>query len=178
MTQSPTTTAVTPEEQMARLDGPIHLWFNLTYSNYLVLHRSMMQSMPVSWQERAVALFDELDGAFPDLDRPESFIVTAATVCRYRDLSTADMADLDVSHTTTGSTVEQAGDFYYDRRGDEHHAQDTVLVPLRGGDPVPHYNRGRTFIEPVSRDMATMLRDSFADGQQILDAWTGRDDDR
>lgn len=97
------------DERNARLDGPIHSWFGLTYSNYLVLCRSMMQSMPVEWQQRAVELFDELDGAFPDLKRAPSYIVQAA-------------------------------------RESEYGAR--VLVPI-GEDPVPHYDRGRTFIEPT-----------------------------
>lgn len=122
---------VTPdEERNLRLDGPIHLWFGLTYSNYLVLHRSMMQSMPVAWQERAVILFDELDQAFPELERPSSFIVIAAIERDYGDLSDADKKAVDV------------------RDGHDHEPWQHVLVPLPGGDPVPHYNRGRTFIEP------------------------------
>jgi hypothetical protein len=35
-------------------------WFNLTYSNYLVLPRAALQSMPDGWQEKFVALLDEL----------------------------------------------------------------------------------------------------------------------
>lgn len=34
-------------------NGPIHGFFGLSYSNYLVLPRTLMQSMPVAWQERA-----------------------------------------------------------------------------------------------------------------------------
>jgi hypothetical protein len=45
---------------------PIHTWFELTYSNYLVLHRSIMQSMPVEWQRRFVACLDEMREAAPD----------------------------------------------------------------------------------------------------------------
>lgn len=142
------------EERNARTDGPIHGWFGLTYSNYLVLHRSMMQSMPVAWQERAVALFDELDNAFPDLGRPPAFIVTAATECEYGDLSGRDMADLGITHADPPEDADpdaepDADVVFVDRDGEEHQSWERLLVPLPGGDPVPHYNRGRTFIEPA-----------------------------
>lgn len=39
---------------------PIHAWFGLTYSNYLVLHRAVLQSMPDDWQARFVGMLDEL----------------------------------------------------------------------------------------------------------------------
>lgn len=44
-------------------DGPIHDWFGLTYANYLVLHRTVLQSMPGEWQDRFVACLTELDHA-------------------------------------------------------------------------------------------------------------------
>lgn len=136
----------TPAEQNERLDGPIHGWFGLTYSNYLVLHRSMMQSMPVDWQERAVALFDELDGAFTNLDRAPAYIVTPAEEREYGELTQAEYNDLGIGHSAAVSTVREAGDVYYDRDGNDHQPSDPVLVPI-GADPIPHYNRGRTFIE-------------------------------
>jgi hypothetical protein len=127
-------TLVTPTEKHERLDGPIHGF-------YLVLHRAMMQSMPVAWQQRAVQLFDELDEAFDDIiERPPNFIVTAARECDYSDLTDADMAELGISY-------DEDAEVYHDRAGTEHSPYDHLLVPLPGGDPVPHYNRGRTFIE-------------------------------
>ncbi len=35
---------------------PIHEFFGLSYSNYLVLPRSVLQSMPKDWQEKLVCL--------------------------------------------------------------------------------------------------------------------------
>ena len=139
---------MTPDQKLACLDGPIHGWFGLTYSNYLVLHRSMMQSMPVEWQQRAVALFDELDNAFPDLERPPSFIVTAAQEREYSDLDDAELARLGVTRSDDDENYE--GELvFWDRDGDEHEPWERALVPLPAGDPVPLYNRGRTFIEPT-----------------------------
>lgn len=37
----------------------IHGWFGLSYANYLVLPRSLLQSMPDEWQDRFVSCLDE-----------------------------------------------------------------------------------------------------------------------
>jgi hypothetical protein len=49
---------------------PIHLWFSLTYANYLVMPRSVLQSMPQEWQAKFCALLDEAHEAFGHLDWP------------------------------------------------------------------------------------------------------------
>jgi hypothetical protein len=45
----------------------IHGWFGLTYANYLVLHRTVLQCMPPSWQREFVALLKELRTAVEDV---------------------------------------------------------------------------------------------------------------
>lgn len=40
-------------------DSPVHGWFGLTYSSYLVLPRMCMQEMSALWQQRIVDLLDE-----------------------------------------------------------------------------------------------------------------------
>lgn len=122
-----------------RLDGPIHLWFGLTYSNYLVLHRSMMQSMPEQWQARAVALFTELDEAFVDVERAPFYIVKPAREIEYGDLTPAARKLIGVT---------KHGSAYCDDEGVEHEGWERTLIPI-GRDPVPHYNRGRTYIPPA-----------------------------
>lgn len=42
-------------------DDYIHNWFGLTYANYLVLPRSILQSMDAEWQKKMVELLDELN---------------------------------------------------------------------------------------------------------------------
>lgn len=46
-----------------RTDGPVHCWFELTYASYLVLPRSVMQHMPIEWQERFVRCLNEMSAA-------------------------------------------------------------------------------------------------------------------
>lgn len=45
---------------------PIHLWFNLTYANYLCLPRSVLQSMPQEWHYLDVIAMCREDGIEPD----------------------------------------------------------------------------------------------------------------
>lgn len=132
----------------------IHGFFGLSYSNYLVLHRTLMQSMPAEWQARAVAVFEELDAAYAHIERPDYFIVTPATECEYSDLNDADMRELGVTRGDADDEGEDAEERYYDRDGNEHEPWERMLVPAKSGDPVPHYNRGRTHIEPRIGDAA------------------------
>ncbi len=133
------------------LDVPqkdVHTAFGLSYSNYLVVPRTLLQSMPEFWQHRFVTLLDELYAAFAHVEQANNYIVTAATECTYSDLSDRDMAVLGVTRPDTPDGDDEDADVYYDRDGTEHEPEDRVLTPAPGGDPVPHYTRGRTYIEP------------------------------
>ena len=41
-------------------DQPIHMFFGLSYANYLVLPRTALQTMPAPWQKRLVRLLEEM----------------------------------------------------------------------------------------------------------------------
>lgn len=58
-------------------DGPIHHWFGLTYSSYLVLHRVLMTHMPLGWQQRMVDLLGEMGETFDEEKVPQDFFVRA-----------------------------------------------------------------------------------------------------
>lgn len=115
----------------------IHTWFGLSYANYLVLPRTLLQSMPDAWQQRLVALLEEFEGAFAHVEQSEAYDVTPGRVVVAEDLD-------DRQRLWTGVTEEAT--VLYDRNGDELHPHARVVVPEP--DPVPHYNRGRTHIEP------------------------------
>lgn len=56
----------------------IHEWFSLSYANFLVMPRSLLQSMPEEWQQRFVACLDEFDehwDGLPDGYMPSSYRV-------------------------------------------------------------------------------------------------------
>lgn len=143
-------------------DGPVHHWFELTYSNYLVLPRTLLQSMPTAWQERIVACLGELRDAYSHLPQAEGYEVHAATEHEVGDLNDAQLAELGITETWYGGATppdgldaeqlkawedEHMGDGpTYDRDGVELDADHRVLLPCP--DPVPHYNRGRTYIPP------------------------------
>ncbi|WP_186445744.1 hypothetical protein [Paenibacillus cremeus] len=42
----------------------IHLWFGLTYAQYLTIPRSVLQSMPEDWQHKFVELLEELGDTY------------------------------------------------------------------------------------------------------------------
>lgn len=79
----------------------VHVWFSLSYANYLILHRSLLQSMPADWQHEFIALLVKLDEAYGHVERPAQYRVQA---------------------------INESGKFVR--------------------DPVPHYERGRTYVEP------------------------------
>jgi len=43
------------------IDKPVHGLFGLSYAQYLTIPRSVLQSMPVKWQEQFVQCLNELD---------------------------------------------------------------------------------------------------------------------
>lgn len=142
---------------LSERDRSIHEFFGLTYSNYLVLHRSLLQSMPMEWQHKFVSLVEELNDEFSHIETAQCYKVEAARE-----------ADLDSGYSVEelaqwGVTVEDIGpepdmddepdeweDWCEERRyfqdGEEIHFR--FLMPVK--DPVPQYNRGRTYIAPRS----------------------------
>jgi hypothetical protein len=61
----------------------VHTWFGLTYSNYLVLNRTLLQGMPDEWQERFVAMMEELNEAIDGIPTASSFWVRATDGGRF-----------------------------------------------------------------------------------------------
>lgn len=42
-------------------ESPFNAWFSLSYASYLVVPRLALESMPVEWQNRMIALLDEAE---------------------------------------------------------------------------------------------------------------------
>lgn len=136
----------------------IHTWFGLTYSNYLVLPRTLLQSMPDEWQARFVGALEELQQAFAHIEHPQAYKVDAAEEHELGDLSDAQLKALDIDRHEIACTVDhdhQADSFRCndetlfdsaERAGME--SSERVLIPC--ADPIPAYNRGRTHIPPLA----------------------------
>ncbi len=48
------------EDRYLRRQGPIHLWFGLSYSNYLVLPRTILMDLPTRVQQRLIDLIEDI----------------------------------------------------------------------------------------------------------------------
>lgn len=125
-------------------DIDIHTWFSLTYANYLVLPRSVLQSMPEEWQQRFISVVRELDESFGHLDWP-SYDVRALK--REREFITPyePCDECDDEGLIDGEPCEYCqgeGEVEQERR-----YETAEEVGFRD-DPIPHYDRGRTKLEP------------------------------
>ncbi len=133
----------------------IHTSFGLSYSNYLVMPRTLLQSMPAGWQERFVALVDEFNDAFSHVPQADAYEVTAG---EEREVGCLTKEELEVLGITEIFEVDEFSELgvgepdalgryvYRDRNGEEMENWHRVVYPKP--DPVPHYNRGRTRVEP------------------------------
>ncbi|MGW2863332.1 hypothetical protein [Streptomyces sp. NPDC001205] len=143
----------------------VHTYLGLSYANYLVLPRTLLQSMPAEWQAPFVALLGEMDTAFAHVPRAEAYDVIPGTEALVgelgpdrlawagitqdfydepvpEDLDPFDLAEWKEEHAKAAPSYHRIKD------GAELDADAYAFVP--GTDPVPHYNRGRTRIEPHS----------------------------
>jgi len=131
----------------------IHTSFGLSYANYLVLPRTLLQSMPEEWQHRFVSMVDELQAAFRHVEQAQCYDVIPGVEREVGELTDAEREQLGIVCTQRPNLDDDQDDretLYRDRHGDEMEGWERVVLPTP--DPVPHYNRGRTRIEPrISR---------------------------
>jgi hypothetical protein len=165
----------------------VHTWFSLTYANYLVVPRSVLQSMPEDWQHRFTALLGEMDQAFGHLDWPAYDVralkrereYTTVTVPCGECLGIGRVDTRDDSDDTRfalrdvlvklaledpkwigtawwdGVTNILGGEPCPECNGEmivEDPEGARYETPEEVGfrdDPIPHYNRGRTKLEPA-----------------------------
>jgi hypothetical protein len=115
----------------------IHKHFGLSYANYLVLPRTLLQSMPQEWQAKFVALLKTLEEAFAHVPQADVYDVTAGKENLLRDIEVT--GDDDMGH---------GPDTAYRRLSDGEELDGDSYGFMPGKDPVPHYNRGRARVEP------------------------------
>lgn len=134
--------------KMRSLNGPIHTSFGLSYANYLVLPRTLLQSMPEEWQAKFVALVNELYSAFRHVEQAQCYDVTPGVEREIGELTEAERAKLGITVIQEPDLDDEDDDrpALYSYRGEEYEGWERVIWPTE--DPVPHYNRGRTYVEP------------------------------
>lgn len=126
----------------------IDLWFSLSYANYLVLPRSLLQSMPDEWQERFVTCLEQLNLAFHDTEQAPAYDVrvlkrSPVVIDVY---ATCEECDGEGEAEIMGE-MEQCP--YCDGLGEvrEESRYETHEEVGFMSDPVPHYERGRTHVK-------------------------------
>lgn len=149
------------EQPYQRTSGPIHQHFSLSYVNYLVLPRTLLQSMDLAWQAEFVALLERFDAAFAHVERAEGYRVEAATEHEVSDLDETQRALLGITEDwyrgetpPEGLSAEDLAEWeaahedpdgpVYHRDGAEIDGGDRIALPAT--DPVPHYRHA--YIEP------------------------------
>jgi hypothetical protein len=149
---------------MAHTNGPVHYYFELSYSTHDVRNRSLLQSMDTDWQERWVALMRELDAAYAHLPNDQYQIIP----CRWTQVG--DLTDEQRKEHGITSTLDNFPDMpedptpeefdaheaaydkacdaeiFHDRDGNEIDTEQRIAIPVP--EKTPHYQRGRTYIEP------------------------------
>lgn len=135
------------EEPYERTNGPIHGWFELTYSSYQVLPRVLMQSMPLDWQHRMVACLEEMRAAFEHVEKPDSYKVEPVQWAAPSDLTDAQLRLVGVTQDPADPDDEDdVTTVYHDRDGNELDSY-RECVPLPVSDPLPGYRH--CYVPPV-----------------------------
>lgn len=74
----------------------VHEYFGLTHANYLVMHRTLLEAMPVEWQENFVRLLDEYDTAWDHIDPGPTYRVQTGRWVYVEDLSFRELDRLGI----------------------------------------------------------------------------------
>jgi hypothetical protein len=127
----------------------IHSFFGLSYANYLVVPRTLLQSMPDEWQYKFVELLHEMWREFPQVDLPNYYVQALA-----RDIQriTEYIECEDCKGTGRDSEDDEEECEWCNGTG-EVEGEERWETPEEAGiinDPVPHYWRGRTRLRRAS----------------------------
>lgn len=136
----------TPETTQVKQNA-IHCNFGLSYANYLVLPRTLLQSMPDEWQTQFVTLLETLEEAFAHVPQAGVYEVTAGKEDLLRDMTESELFAAGVE-VTGDDDLGHGPNTKYHRISDGEELDGDSYGFRPGKDPVPHYNRGRARIEP------------------------------
>jgi hypothetical protein len=146
-------------------DQETHRWYGLSYASYLVLPRTLLQSMPGAWQAAFTAMLDDLAAAFAHVPQAAAYQVITGEEHEIGDLTgemlrllgieaveppwtpgTGSGADPDDDESDSDDRCYTSTTLYNPEPAEGMSAGTRVLVPAP--DPVPHYRRGRARVEP------------------------------
>jgi hypothetical protein len=125
----------------------VHKHFGLSYANYLVVPRTLLQSMPQEWQSQFVALLKVLEEAFAHVPQADVYDVTAGKENLLRDMTESELYAACIA-VTGDDDMGHGPNTVYHRISDGEELDGDAYGFMPGKDPVPHYNRGRTRVEP------------------------------
>ncbi len=86
----------------AYYDGPVWQAFGLTYAAYYVVPRRALQSMPHKWQERFVALVNEMHATLPSEALDGHYTVTLKVAGKFAKDPMADYRHTGPVQAMTG----------------------------------------------------------------------------
>lgn len=159
---------VNPDHSFERTpEDRIHEFFGLTYANYLVVNRSLLQSMPDEWQDKfivmLVELFEEMGWA-QMLQESISVRILKREPERKPDRVTCESCDgsgegPDVEDNEDATCIECDGDGEVETEGDEFETPEEVGIVT---DPIAHYQRGRTRVPMASTPLEEVQNGYYA----------------
>lgn len=143
----------------------IHSYFGLSYANYLVLNRSLLQSMPDEWQEKFCLLLDQFSEEFGWAMMLQPAI-NVQILAREQERKPAKVPcencggsgeEEDEEHPGEMITcMECDGDCEVETEGDEFETPEEVGTI---SDPIAHYDRGRATVPKASTPIGEVVKD-------------------
>lgn len=130
-------------------DGDVHDWFSLTYANYLVMPRAVLQSMPLEWQARFVKCLLEMEKSFGGLDWPAYDVRALKRAPVLIDEECGECEGVgEIANPSDEEVMIECPSCDGLGVTDESRYETPDEVGFRS-DPIPHYNRGRTRLTPA-----------------------------
>lgn len=134
-------------------DKDIDLYFELTYSAYLVLEPARLVRMDDSDSARLLVMLDDLRRAFPDVTWPFRYVALAAVGTSPDSLTEAQMKKFEVSFDDTDETGFADAPYFY--RGDSYEGHELLFFPTEDEQTARAALRpvvNRTLLQSMPRD--------------------------
>lgn len=162
------------EAEGLQMNPEIHDYFGLSYANYLVFNRTVLQSMPDQWQQDFVQMLAELNK-----EAGYAMALHPSIMVRILKREPERLYDEWDTCESCKGTGEDDSEFGVDGVCSECEGAGKVEVesdrfeePEEVGymtDPIPHYQRGRARIPLASDDYEDVKK--YRSGFGVVEAW-------